>query len=206
MKGNLAIRKSKFADCVSQAQKRAYQVYDENSADEEGRKQLAAKLDEKEEGAKRRRIECIKANGLTIDVTCDKDLEDMDLDTSKVVIHADSCNETVTLSLPQHLVTLEVQASSLAQCGSVQWTGLSQLRSITIGSNCFSSSEPVSPSKSFSLSSCPSLQKLVIGDGSFVPFEVFSLSDLKELKEISLGDNAFCGIKSVTIESGLWIG
>lgn len=201
MKGNLAVRASVFANYCDQGRKRAFQKFDENNVDEEGRKQLAKRLDEKEEGAKRRRIECIKANGLTIDANCDKDLEDMDSDTSKLIVHADSCNETPTLSVPSSLVDLEVKDNALVRCACLQLKDLNQLRSVVIGTNCFSSPEAASLSKSFSLSSCVAIQTLVIGDNSFGDFRTFVLSGLKLLKEVFLGDNAFCGCESVIVES-----
>ena len=204
MNGNLAVRESIFANHCCQGRKRAFQTFDESNVDEEGRKQLLERLDEKEEGAKRRRIECIKANGLTIDANCDKDLDDLDSDTSKLIVHADSCNETSCLSLPSSLVDLEVKDNALVRCVCLQFKDLNQLHSITIGANCFSSPEASSLSKCFSLSSCVAIQTLVIGDNSFGDYRAFVLSGLKLLKEVSLGDNAFCSCESVIVESSRW--
>ena len=206
-KGNLSVRASEFAAYCEEARSRAYasyeMSYDASKTDEEGKKRLAERLDEKEGDLLEHREECIRASGLIILGKCDKDLEDMDSNASKLVVQENSCNKTTSLSLPTSLVALDIQSGSLTRCGSVQWTNLNQLRSITIGPNCFSSSEAVSSSKSFSLSSCPALQVLVIGDGSFALFGVLFLSDLSMLKEITLGEGAFCSFESATIESRL---
>ena len=150
------------------------------------------------------RDELIQAIGLTIGASSDRDLVDLDSDTSELIVHANSCNETTNLSLPLSLVVLEIQDNALVQCACLELTNLDQLRSITIGANCFTSSETMSPSKRFSLSSCAALQTLVIGNYSFSDFGTFILSGLSMLKEVTLGDNAFCCFESVVIESSRW--
>ena len=170
MKGNYAIRSSEFMEHCTQGRKRAFQVCDENDASEEGRKRLTERLDEKEEDIKRRRIECIKLNGLTVTVKCDQELSNLDPTISKLIIHSDSCNETTSFLFPLSVSSLEVQNSCLRKCGSMVMKEMNKLHSLRIGARCFSRTErgeAASLSNVFSLSLCPTLQVLVIGNFSF---------------------------------------
>ena len=67
---------------------------------------------------------------------------------------------------------------------------VNKLHSLRIGARCFSSTErgeAASLSNVFSLSLCPTLQVLVIGNFSFSNFGVFTLSDLPSLAIVQIG-------------------
>ena len=147
---------------------------------------------------------------LTVRVSSDDELNGLDPEATKLIVTANSCNNTATLLLPESLVDLEIQDNCLARCSSVQWKEHCSLRSIVIGNNCFTNPEETSLPVVFSICACPVLQSVIIGNNCFVNASliiqgwlVLSMLpvDLKQLKEIIIGDTSFQCSRSMTVES-----
>lgn len=185
MHGDYAIGDTEFRTYCSEARERAQSWYNRNDSDENGRNQLRLKLDEKEASVRKQRSEFIKMHGLTVVVKNDRELDCLDPETTRLIVSANSCDDTQTFTPSTSLVDLEIQDNCLAQCSSVKWKELTHLHTIAIGENCFT--EASSSPMILSICSFPSLQSVTIGNNSFRYWKEFRLNELPALTTLQIG-------------------
>ena len=70
--------------------------------------------------------------------------------------------------------------------------GLESLESVIIGSNCFRIDDEERDDGICRITNCPNLRQLEIGKWSFQDFKSFELSNLNSLQSIKFGYSCFC--------------
>ena len=75
--------------------------------------------------------------------------------------------------------------------------GLPNLERLIIGDNSFLQSNSADFSNAFSISNCPNLKELRIGNNSFSDFKSFDISNLQSMVNVSIGSKSLVKVKKV---------
>ena len=127
------------------------------------------------------------------------DMTNMSLSVTDLIISSNSCNDLITLNLNKFklLRSIEIGDNCFGSGSTFKIDGLNRLKSIIIGNNSFTrvNSNNIedllrtcSPSKSFHILNCESLESIEIGMYSFSDFAgEFELKNLPQLQSIQIG-------------------
>ena len=122
-----------------------------------------------------------------------KELREMDLRVTDLVICSKSCNDLKSLDLNKFkwLQSIEIQNECFACVNTFNIDGLKRLRKLKIGNDSFTQSAGTygnDESKSFHILNCESLMSIEIGEYSFSDFAGnFELKNLPKLRSITIG-------------------
>ena len=75
--------------------------------------------------------------------------------------------------------------------------GLPNLERVRIGDNSFQQSTSADFSNVFSISNCPKLMELIIGNNCFVSYTLFDISNLHSMVNVSIGSNSLVSVNTV---------
>ena len=118
-----------------------------------------------------------------------------------------ACNgeewKVVDLSWMPSLKLLDVGKYCFKYVDEVKLIGLTELKSIVIGSGSFGRRDDMGykDNRRFCLKNCPSLKSLRIGDDSFQDFTVCEIESVDALESIELGGNAFYYVRGLELRS-----
>ena len=142
----------------------------------------------------RRRLSSISKYGLKINVKTDSQMNEIDVLVSNLIIQSGIGVRMTQFSLDSliHLQSLVIGNECFSSVKQFIIKDKEFLKSIQIGENSFTSQKKGKgndPSKSFSITSCPSLQSIEIGCFSFSDYAgKFELNQLPSLETIKIGE------------------
>ena len=119
----------------------------------------------------------------------------------ELTVNSDCCNgekwSELSMDLMPQVKSLSIGSNCFSNVERVELNGLKGLESVVIGGNCFTAKEG-----HFCLKDCPVLSQLSIGSNSFPHYTVMEIECLPLLKEVVFGDNAFQAASHLPVESG----
>lgn len=119
----------------------------------------------------------------------------------ELTVNNDCCNgekwSELSMDLMPQVKSLSIGSGCFSNVERVELNGLKGLESVVIGGNCFTAKEG-----HFCLKDCPVLTQLSIGSNSFPHYTVMEIECLPLLKEVVFGDSAFQATSHLPVESG----
>ena len=128
-----------------------------------------------------------------VKVRTKKDLNEIDVKVTDLVISSESCNSVNALNLTKFewLQSIEIRDNCFETAKTFTIDGLKRLKKLKIGCNSFTQSTDTygkDLSKSFHVLNCESLESIEIGEYSFSDFAgQFELKNLPSLRTIKIG-------------------
>lgn len=139
-----------------------------------------------------------------VGISCYNDFIRLPPDVEYLTFEANCCNEDefVTLDLTRfhNLKELHVKEGSLKNVKDLKLHGLTELETIVIGEDSFSSSLD----GSFEMRYCSISEGLIINDGSFIHWNEFIISDCS-IKKIKIGRDCFLRCEYAVFNSWLFL-
>ena len=139
-----------------------------------------------------------------VGINCFGDYNQLPPEVEHLTVEANCCNEDefVTLDLTRfhNLKELHVEEGSLKNVKDLKLHGLTELETIVIGKDSFSSSLD----GSFEMRYCSISEGLFINDGSFIHWNEFIMSDCS-IKKIKIGRDCFLRCEYAVFNSWLFL-
>lgn len=118
-----------------------------------------------------------------------EDYKNLPVEVTSITVECceDYKSEVLDFSRFSELIVLKIKPKCFSYPSVVKIGGLPKLKSIEIGENCFSSN---STNSELSVTDCPVLDSLNIGNHSFSDFKTFTISNNPLLRSLTMG--SFC--------------